>query len=76
MPSSKSVNRNRRCTCCVNDNESKEEFWKKRELLKKQIDADKKQKKLNPKKACSSKANNLQFGRKDVKVEFKTSGGG
>ena len=48
----------------------------KKQLIKKQINATKEAKKAEPKKVCSSKANKLAFGRKDVKVEFKTSGGG
>eukprot|EP01083_Nonionella_stella_P227432 806918_1 len=48
----------------------------KKELVKKQIDANRKDKKNQSKQVVSSKAKKLNFGRKDVKVDFKTSGGG
>eukprot|EP00485_Elphidium_margaritaceum_P006028 CAMPEP_0202701016 /NCGR_PEP_ID=MMETSP1385-20130828/14125_1 /ASSEMBLY_ACC=CAM_ASM_000861 /TAXON_ID=933848 /ORGANISM="Elphidium margaritaceum" /LENGTH=136 /DNA_ID=CAMNT_0049358321 /DNA_START=186 /DNA_END=596 /DNA_ORIENTATION=- len=48
----------------------------KKELLKKQINSVKKEKSVAPKQFKASKAKPLNFGRKDVKVDFKTSGGG
>eukprot|EP01083_Nonionella_stella_P105456 303326_1 len=48
----------------------------KREMIKKQIDTNKKNKACEFKPKQKSKASKLKFGSKNVKVDFKTSGGG
>jgi len=49
---------------------------KEKEQLKKQIELDKQDVSKDYKPKISSQANNLKFGRTDVKVEFKSAKGG